>query len=251
MKIMVDTSTSTIREKDFIVCVGGGRWGAKAATLARKFEARAIVIDFNQNCLASKVVDTILTDKDASWTQFKGISLVVGNIEDILVDILRYESPQWIIPAVPGGIGGKLLEKWLTAREIKITKSGKLLRAILAGLPQKLLLSADEGSGTIISSYMPKGMWCKIPCSQPEICPVAGYKKIAPMYDLLEFSLAEIVDYYKIFVNHDLGGVGAIPGAEVKEWQEQIEKIKSPCSVAVGTSCKCHAIVNLFEVGKD
>jgi hypothetical protein len=235
-----------IGKGDFLVCVGGGRWGTKGATIAKKAGARVVVIDLSQDCLASGVADAILAEKDMRGAKIEGIVLVIGEVTGVLANILKYGNPQWIIPAIPGGIASKLTEKWLTTRRLKITKRKFLVKRALAGLPQKLVLA--KNSGTIISSYMPKGMRCEIPCSQPKICPVTGRNKVAPMHVLLEFSLSEVVDHYKIFVSRDLGGVGVVSGAEVKEWLEYIERLEPPYSLAVAISCGCHANTALFEV---
>jgi hypothetical protein len=239
-------NTPVIGKGDFLVCAGGGRWGAEGATIAKEAGARAAVIDLSHDCLASRVVDAILTEKDMRETKIEGTVLVIGEVTDVLANILEYDSPQWIIPAIPGGITGKLTEKWLATKQVRITKSRFLVNKALTGLPKKVVLST--GTGTITSSYMPKGMWCQIPCSQPKICPVTGRKKIAPMYELLEFSLSETVEHYKIFVAQDLGGVGAISGAEVKEWLEYIGGLEPPYSLAIAISCGCHANTTLFEV---
>lgn len=244
----MDTAINTpvIEKGDLLVCAGGGRWGAKGATIAKELGARAVIIDSNPSCPASKVADAILAGKDMSDTKIEGISLVIGEVTDVLANILRYEHINWIIPAIPGGIAGTLTEKWLVIKQFKITKSKFLVKRALTGLPKKVVLS--EGAGTITSSYMPKGMWCQIPCSQPKICPVTGRKKAAHMYELLEFSLSETVDHYRIFVAQDLGGVGAVSGAEVQEWLEYIEALTPPCSLAVAISCKCHANTAFFEM---
>lgn len=244
MDTVIDTPV--IGKGDLLVCAGGGRWGAKGAIIAKEAGARAVIIDLNQSCLGSKVADVILAEKDMRETKIEGISLVIGEVTDVLANILKYGTPQWIIPTIPGGIAGKLTQKWLEIRELKITKSKFLVRRALIGLPKKVVLS--QGPGNITSSYMPKGMWCKIPCSQPKICPVTGRKKVAPMHELLEFSLSEMVNHYKIFVSQDLGGVGAVSGAEIKEWLEYVEGLEPPYSLAVAISCECHANTALFEV---
>jgi len=235
-----------IGKGDFLVCVGGGRWGAKGATIGKEAGARAVVIDLNQNCPASKVADAILAEKDMRGAKTEGTALVIGEVTDVLANILKYDSPQWIVPAIPGGIAGKLTEKWLVIKRLKITKSKFLVKRALTGLPKSVVLS--QSPGAITSSYMPKGMWCETPCSQPKICPVTGRKKVAPMYELLEFSLSETVDHYRIFVSQDLGGVGAVSGAEVQEWLDYVEGLEPPYSLAVAISCGCHANTALFEV---
>lgn len=244
MNTVIDTSV--IGKGDLLVCAGGGRWGAKGAMIAKEAGARAVIIDLNQHCPASKVAGVILAEKEMRETKIEGISLVIGEVTNVLANVLRYEPVKWIISATPGGIAGKLTQKWLAGKRLKTTKSKSLVKGALTGLPEKLVLS--QGPGAIISSYMPKGMWCKIPCSQPKICPVTGRKKVAPMYRLLEFSLSETVDHYKTFVSQDLGGVGAVSGAEVQEWLDYVEGLEPPYSLAVAISCKCHANTALFEV---
>lgn len=235
-----------VRKGDFVVIVGGGRWGTRGATIAKEAGARAVIIDLNQNCLASKVVDAILNEKEMREAKIEGMALVIGDLTDVLVNILKYRHPQWIVPAVPGGIASKLTEKWLAIKQLKVTKNKFLVKRALTGLPKRVVLS--KGLGSITSSYMPKGMWCQIPCPQPKICPVTNRKKVASMYELLEFSLSEVVSYYKIFVAQDLGGVGAMSGPEVQEWLEYVEGLVPPYSLAVAISCECHANTALFEV---
>jgi len=237
---------SVIGQQDLLVCAGGGRWGARGATIAKEAGARAIVIDLNQSCLASEVVDRISADKNMRGAEIEGTVLVIGEVTEVLANILRYESPRWVIPAILGGIAGKLTEKWLAMKQLKVTKSKFLVKRALTGLPERVVLS--KGLGTITSSYMPNGMLCETPCSQPKICPVTGRKKVAPMYELLEFSLSETVNHHRIFVAQDLGGVGGVSGAEVKEWLEYLEGLEPPYSLGVAISCGCHANTALFEV---
>ncbi len=244
MDTVIDAAA--IGKGELLVCAGGGRWGVKGATIAKEVGARAIIIDLNQSCLASRVADAIMAETDMRKTNSTGTVLVIGEVTDVLARILKYDSPRWIIPAIAGGMAGKLTEKRLATQQLKITKSKSLVRRALTGLPRKVVMS--QVPGTITASYMPKGIWCQVPCSQPKVCPVTGRKKVAPMYEVLEFALSDTVDYCKIFVSQDLGGVGAISGAEVKEWLEYVEVLEPPYSLAVAISCKCHASAALFEV---
>ncbi len=269
-----------IKKNDLLVCVGGGKWGTTATMAARESQAKAIVVDPNPNCPVSRIADAILVQNEIKgktieavlrvvgrekgvWKDIlarenlgwifpkRGILLVVDDGIEILMDILRWECPDWVIPAIPRGIAGRLTEKWLIAKQLKVKKSALLTRKALTSLPERLILSADENSATIVSSYMPNGLWCKVPCSYPESCPVTGRRRIAPMYEFLKFASSEVVAHYKIFVTEDIGGIGAIPGAEVKEWLKYLEELELPCSIAVGTSCNCHGLLTFFEVEKD
>ena len=68
------------------------------------------------------------------------------------------------------------------------------------------------------------------------------------MYELVEFSVCEVVNHYKIFATKQLGGIGGIPGSEIKEALEDVYKLHPPYSLAIGTACRCHGLVNFFEV---
>jgi hypothetical protein len=176
------------------------------------------------------------------------VSLIVGDAMEILSGILEGEVPQWIIPAVPGHSLGKFVNSWLRAKGLKVASGGDLLTEVLAGLPNRLVLSADEKSGILISSYMAKGLRCKTDCSQLKICPVTKRQKPAPMYKLLEFSVSEAVDYHKIFVSRQFDGVGGVPGAEVKKTLKYLASLTPPYSLAIGVSCRCHGILSLLKV---
>ena len=134
------------------------------------------------------------------------------------------------------------------AKGLKVSSSGYLLSEVLDGLPHKLVLSTDEKSGILISSYMAKGLRCKEGCVQRRICPVTKIKKPAAMYELLEFSVAEAIDCYKIFISHQFDGVGGVPGEVVKKTLDYLASLAPPYTLAIGTSCRCHGILSLFKV---
>ncbi len=244
----MNRSKSALKEKELVVCLGGGYWGAKGARIARNNRANAIVIDKDPDCAAREVVDIVVAESDLSKLDIEGVTLYVGDTVMALLEILKITTPAWIIPAIQGGFGGQLTERWLATKSVALIRSGRLVNNSLMGLPPKLVFSADRRSGTIITSYMPEGIKCKPDCSAPPKCPITGRRKVSPMYELLEFSVGEVVDHYKIFVTKQLGGIGGIPGSEVKKALEDIYKLDPPYSLAIGTSCRCHGLVNFFEV---
>ena len=237
---------AVFKEGDLVVCLGGGYFGTKAARLGRECNARTLIIDTNPACAAREIADVVLTEPET--IKAGQVSLIVGDAMEILFSILEGEVPQWIIPAVPGHSLGKFINSWLRAKGLKVASGGDLLTEVLAGLPRRLVLSADENSGIIISSYMAKELRCDTDCSQPRICPVTKHKKPAPMYELLEFSVSEAVDYYKIFVSHQFDGAGGVAGAEVKKTLKYLASLTPPYSLAIGVSCRCHGILSLLKV---
>jgi hypothetical protein len=235
-----------VKEGDLLVCLGGGYFGAKAARLGKECNARTMIIDANPDCAARELVDVVLTGRGT--INAGQVALIVGDATEILLSILEGEVPQWIIPAVPGHSLGRLVESWLRAQGLKVASSGGLLAEVLAGLPHRLVMSADEKSGILISSYMAQGLMCKTDCSQLGICPVTKRKKPAPMYKLLEFSASAAIDCYKILISCKFDGVGGVSGAEVKKTLKYLASLTPPYSLAIGTSCRCHGILSLFEV---
>ncbi len=237
---------SVIKEGELLVCLGGGYFGAKAARLGKECKARTMIIDTNPDCTAREIVDIVLTEQGT--IEAGQVSLIVGDAMQILFSILEGEVPRWIIPAVPGHSLGKLVKSWLMAKGLKVDSGGGLLTEVLAGLPHRLVLSTDEKSGILVTSYMAEGSRCKEGCSQLGVCPVTKRKKPAPMYELLEFSASEVVDCYKIFVSRQFDGVGGVLGAVVKKTLKYLASLNPPYTLAIGTSCRCHGILSLFKV---
>ncbi len=235
-----------IKEGDLLVCLGGGYFGTKAARLGRECKARTLIIDTNPDCAAREIANVVLTEPGT--IKAGQVSLIVGDATEILSGILEGETPKWIIPAAPGHSLGKFINSWLRAKGLKVASGGDLLTEVLAGLPNRLVLSTDEKSGILISSYMVKGLRCKADCSQFGICPVTKRKKPAPMYGLLEFSVSEAVDYHKIFISRQFDGVGGVAGAKVKKTLKYLASLTPPYSLAIGVSCRCHGILSLLKV---
>ncbi|HEY93084.1 MAG TPA: hypothetical protein G4O17_05010 [Dehalococcoidia bacterium] len=237
---------AVVKEGELLVSLGGGYFGVKAARLGKECKARTMILDTNPDCAAREIVDVVLTGQEAIEAGL--VSLIIGDAMEILFSILEREVPQWIIPAVPGHALGKVVKSWLTMKGHKVASGGGLMREVLADLPNRLVLSADEESGIVMSSYMPEGMRCQDNCSQLGICPVTKRKKPAAMYELLEFSVFEAVDYFKIFASRQFEGVGGVPGPVVKKTLEHLASLTPPYSLAIGTSCRCHGILSLFKV---
>jgi len=240
--------SSFLKPGELVVCLGGGEWGAKAARIAKNNKANAIIIDRDARCLAAEATDAVIGEQDLGKPDIQGVNLYLGDAVGALIVILEVATRAWVIPAIQGGFSGQLIERWLSAKHVEVIRSGKLVNDALQGLPPKLVFSANRGLGTIITSYMPPQIKCKPDCLAPKKCPVTGRRKISPMYELLEFSVCEVVDYYWIFATKPLGGIGGIPGSEVKKALEDIGKLTPPYSLAVGTSCRCHGLVDFFEV---
>ncbi|MHC1585755.1 MAG: hypothetical protein ACXQS7_05805 [Candidatus Syntropharchaeia archaeon] len=232
-----------VSEGERIICAGGGYFGAKAAEIARKNGAHVLVIDKDERCLASKICEEVRFPEDVEGIE--GAVLVIGDAIQTLINLLDKTVPDLIVPAVPGHVMGRVCKFLLESRGMEVRTPRKLIKEVLRGIPEKLVVSSGD---LIITSYMPEGNICAENCTQPEKCPVTGRKKPAPMYKILEFSIWDVTDHGRIFISRQIGGAGGINGSEVFEELKALERISPPFSMAVGTSCPCHGILNVFEI---
>ena len=71
------------------------------------------------------------------------------------------------------------------------------------------------------------------------------------MDKLLEFSVYNHTDASTIFRSRQLtGGLGAIDGKELRSLLERLGNLRKTFTLAIGTACDCHGILNLAEVKK-
>ena len=59
------------------------------------------------------------------------------------------------------------------------------------------------------------------------------------------------IEVLRIFLSRQFDGAGGVPGAEVKKALKYLASLTPPYSLAIGTSCHCHGILNLFKVEVD
>jgi len=236
-----------------IVIAGGGHFGTEALISAKESLAKIILIDEIPDCKASKFADERVNGIDldeAMSVKANNVKFFVCDAVKFLKDFLKKATPDYIVPAIPGHLAGKLVKRWLEDKDFKIKFDSRLVREVLDDIPKSMVIYCDENSGTIITSYMPKGSFCKIPCDQPiEFCPTTGKPKAGPMYKVLEHANWNKVKISKILISHKLQrDVGCFRGEELTSFLSSIEHIERPYSLAIGTSCTCHGILNLFSV---
>ncbi|MEM3382464.1 MAG: hypothetical protein QXL52_05325 [Nitrososphaerales archaeon] len=236
-----------------IVIAGGGYFGTEALISAKESFAKIILLDEFPDCKASKFVEEIIDgidlekamDVKASYAKF-----FICDAVKFLIDFLRKTTPDYIVPAIPGNLTGKLVMMWLENRGFKIKVESGLAEEVLDDIPKSMVNYYDKESGTIITSYMPKGSLCEIPCDQPlEFCPTTGKPKAGAMYKVLEYATWNKVKASKIIRSHKLQrNVGCFKGEELTSFLSYINQIEKPYSIAIGTACACHGILNVFSV---
>ncbi len=236
-----------------IVIAGGGHFGTEALISAKESLAKIILIDEIPDCRASKYADERVNGIDlekAINVRANNVKFFVCDAVGFLADFLKKATPDYIAPAIPGHLAGKLVKKWLEDKGFKMKVESKLIREVLDEIPKSTVIYCDEDSGIIITSYMPKGSFCKIPCDQPiGFCPTSSKPKAGPMYKVLEHATWNKAKMSRILISHKLQtSVGCFRGEEIANFLSSVEQMERPYSLAIGTACTCHGILNLFSV---
>jgi hypothetical protein len=243
---------NSLKDK-LMVIAGGGYFGTEALISAKESLAKIILIDEIPDCKASKFADERVNRMDldrAINAKANYVKFFVCDAVEFLKDFLKRATPDYIAPAIPGHLAGKLVKRWLEDKGFEIKVESRLIREVMDDIPKSMIIYYDEDSGIVITSYMPKGSLCRIPCDQPiGFCPTTGKPKAGLMYKVLEHATWNRVRISKILISHKLQtNVGCFRGEELSSFLSNIEQMERPYSLAIGTSCTCHGILNLFSV---
>lgn len=208
--------------------IGGGNYGAKACRFFKKQKARVILVDNDPECKAKVFAakeDFFLKDAKNAW------------------DLVLKLKPDFIVPTHPGHTCGKWIREYFHLKPLPDS-----LPNVMRRLPQSLFLGCDEPNARLIFSYMTKGKLCHEDCPHlTNKCSLMGEPRPAPLYRLLEYAVFGLFDCGKIFASEQMApGVGAIKASEFLAFMKEVE-IKKPKTLAVGTACLCHGVLNLFK----
>ncbi|MCW4014779.1 MAG: hypothetical protein NWF06_00235 [Candidatus Bathyarchaeota archaeon] len=236
-----------------VFVMGGGRFGTNALRYLKAKGAKVLVVDLNPGCLAKSEVDfcsvelTVLDSLGAGQAVF-----FVGDAVDVLVQFLEINAPDFVVTAIPGNAVAKVVECWLAKRGGMLEPYLKAVPEVLKNIPESLVSFVDDVSGVIVVSYMPSSMRCRDNCLPPkDVCASTGRPKLASMDKLLEFSVYKIIDISAVLMSRQLtGGLGAIDGKELCSFLKRLETVHTSCTLAIGTACDCHCVVNLAKVIK-
>lgn len=234
-----------------ILVAGGGYFGSIAVESLVKMKARVIVVDVNGSCKASKYVNKILKPTVTANPNDGEAYLIVYDSVKYLIEMFKSNTiPDIIVPAIPGHFIGRFLKSYLEAEGFNVTPDHKsAITTLESKILNDVVLDVNIGEGVIVVSYMPKGLKCRIPCIQPEVCPVTGKAKKTPMYLLLESAISNI-SYPRILQSHLISqNVGGVQGSTIHKLLDEIIN-SNMLKIAVGTACKCHGIVNFFNIHK-
>ena len=233
--------------------VGGGRFGTRAVEHLKAENARVLVVDVNPHCKARSRVDLITRDLSTVDSLAEGqAALIVGEGIDQLIRFLKSKIPYVIVPAIPCHVAAKVVYNWLSMRGYKLTAYKEGTPVVADNLPKSLICCVDQAHAVIVASYMLPNRRCKENCLPPkDFCSATRRPKPAPMYELLKFSVFNVVKISEVFVSKQLGpGIGAMSGTKLHGTLKHLEALYEPYTLAIGTACKCHGVLNLFRVKK-
>jgi hypothetical protein len=245
----------TSRRGPLIFIAGGGALGSKALSDMRKAmkNARILVVDVNESCSARGLVDAVVPEEELSEERLKAVEsmLVIGDAARVLSKALRIGfRPEIVVPAIPKHFTAYFLKQELEARGHKVIPAPHALEEVLRLFPRDLVLSASAESAMFTSSYMPYQFKCTIPCAQPNICPVTGRFKSKPMFELIRNALRS-VDMALVLESRKISEFsGGFDFNELWSFIRELEAgaTKEGLVLAIATACKCHGVVNFFEV---
>jgi S-adenosylhomocysteine hydrolase len=236
-----------------VFVMGGGNFGTKALKYLKAKRSKVLVADVNPDCMAKSEVTVQTAGLDVTDSLVDGqTAFLVGDAVELLLSLLETKVPDLIVTAIPGNAAAKIVESWLAKRGYKLEPYLKVIPRVLENIPKSLVSLVDEDSAVIVVSYMPSHMRCRENCMPPkDFCASTGRPKLTSMDKLLKFSVYNLTDASTVFRSRQLtGGLGAIDGKELYSLLKQLGSLHKTFTLAVGTACDCHGILNLTKVKK-
>ncbi len=236
-----------------VFVMGGGNFGTKALKYLKAKAAKVLVADINPYCMAKSEVTIQAAGLDVADSLVDGqAAFLVGDAVELLLSLLETKVPDLVVTAIPGNAAAKVVESWLSKLGYKLEPYRTVIPRVLENIPKSLVSFVDEDSAVIVVSYMPSHMRCRENCMPPkDFCASTGRPKLTSMDKLLKFSVYNLMDTSTIFRSRQLtGGLGAIDGKELYSLLKRLDNLNKPYTLAIGTACDCHGILNLTKVKK-
>ena len=231
-----------------VVCNGGGSIGSRAADEARRTGARALVIDMDRNCLASRSANAVIDNADSVLDVEAGkVLLLIGDGTSILLDIMERWVPDVVVPGARGHMAGHLAVAYCRSKGLELTPDPDLMKSMIEALPSQSIVLRDHRLAVIATSYMSEDGTCIDDCEQPDTCPVTGAPLPSPMHDVIEEALKEVVDNSIILRTSSIRVMGGIRGSGLAAMLSTMGSLEGGRTVGVATACRCHGIINLFR----
>jgi len=235
-----------------VFVMGGGNFGTRALKYLKAKRCKVLVADINPYCMTKSEVTVQAADLNVTDSLVDGqAAFLVGDAVELLLPLLETKVPDLVVTAIPGNAAAKVVESWLSKLGYKLEPYRTVIPRVLENIPKSLVLFVDEDSAVIGVSYMPSHMQCRENCMPPKDCASTGRPKLTSMDKLLQFSVYNLIDTSTIFRSRQLtGGLGAIDGKELHSLLKRLDNLNKPYTLAIGTACDCHGILNLTKVKK-
>jgi len=207
--------------------LGAGKFGLKAVERVKQMhpEVDLTVID-------------IIEDPGSMVSAHGGGYVRRDGIDFLDKELLETGGPDWIIPAIPVHVAGEWIKRRLS--------STGAVRAM--NIPERLavmLPNTLQGKHGELYSSMADFL-CPDDCIEPHgICTITKEKRAYRLYDLL--SSIQLKPYKTVVVKSRqiCAGVGGYSPVDLISALKEVRRYDSP--VLLCTSCKCHAVVSVFQ----
>ncbi|MBS7288492.1 MAG: hypothetical protein KIH01_07035 [Candidatus Freyarchaeota archaeon] len=215
------------------IVVGGGRFGCKAVEYLLRRSEPFIVIDEDRNCHVTERFPLLRIGLDAvDDIDLSKNYLIEGGVESALI-VVEKLKPKRVFPTAPIHVAALLVKEKYNMGEWREAVEFLTLR-----LPPSIVVSV--GRATVVTSYNKNAM-CQPACAAPDVCPVTGFRRPHPMYELLKMAAPEGV----ILRSYQLEpGLGALDGGELLKALEMRGRGRK---VVIGTACECHGVVTALK----
>ena len=235
----------------FAYVMGGGKFGTEALKYLKANGAKVLVVDLNPMCKAKTEADIESVTVNVRSSLRNGqAAFLVGDAVEHLLDIIEVDVPDWVVTAIPSNAVGKVVARWLSKGGYKLEPYQNIIQEVLKNIPESLVSFVSRESAVIVVSYMPSHMRCRENCMpQKDFCASTGRPKLTSMDKLLDFSVYSLTDLSGILKSEQLtGGLGAINGSQLFSLLKKLQNRQESFTLAVGTACDCHGIINLFKI---
>ncbi|MBC7127733.1 MAG: hypothetical protein ABC612_03280 [Candidatus Methanosuratincola petrocarbonis] len=228
-----------------MLILGGGKYGTIALNRLRGRSERIIVVDIDPDCQAGKYAERIVTGDEEPG---KGSSLVLSDGASFLSRMIdRGDVPDFVILTIPKNVMAALFISWAESLGMKAVFDPDWMLKVSKSFPEKWVVAKDQIFGVLVASYA-RNHVCLDGCAQPEVCPVTGERREKSMMELAISSVEG--DFVRIFesrlLESDVGGVEG--GAILDAYRGFKSCAHSGMRLAIGTACRCHAIVNFMRL---
>ena len=236
-----------------ILVVGGGNFGVKALQHLSKID-RVLVVDPNGNCLAKDYVEYVVRDLEEFLViERHGTALLIADGAEILAKLLEKRvTLRYVVPAAPMHVAYEALKNFLKWKGFNVKPFHRIspIARELEVLGVEVHLAPSHGM--LVASYMPFTMKCRLPCSEPSVCPVTGKVKPTQLYkafnNILSRYFRRSLVLTSILLAESIGGYDPKP---LQNFATKLSnEIVSGDVVAIATACSCHGIANIFTYEK-